>query len=277
MGRQFRNLIKYLLRLAGRKDPFWKYGIKKRLLKMFFPGTKSRDDFDWRIYTDHYTKELQVISKNHSLSIAKGDYTFNGKVLEKRANILDLHPNYRLVYETILQLSPASVLEVGCGRGDHLHNLSILEGKLDLYGVDISRKQIDYLCRSYPELKTKVQIFDIARSYTRLPLKPMDAVFTQAVLMHIQDASRYEMSLRNIFAIARLFVVLMENWVRHDFLEDIQQLHLRHRIPWDNIFYHYRVSSDLDRQHLMVISRTRLKYPILNDYSILVNSADNTV
>jgi len=61
--------------------------------------------------------ELKAIEKQHTLRLAPGDYLLEAGALRARSAKLPLHPNHRLLYETILQLAPGSVMEVGCGGG----------------------------------------------------------------------------------------------------------------------------------------------------------------
>jgi cyclopropane fatty-acyl-phospholipid synthase-like methyltransferase len=175
----------------------------------------------------------------------------------------------------VLQIAPRKVLEVGCGRGDHLHNLAVLRPELELYGVDISRRQIELLEATYPDLRQHVRVFDMSKSREDLGFLVVDLAYTQAVLMHIQESARYQKALENIFATASDSVILMENWTRHRFLEDIEKLHVRGRIPWKNVYYFFREAPELKRPHLMVVSSRNLPYPPLTDYSILEAPTDN--
>jgi len=89
--------------------------IMSRLKKKIFRS--SADDFDWRWYHLHYQAELAEIKNVHTLVLSPGDYGFSDGALSLQRNVLPLHPNHRLLYETILQLGPGSILEVGCGGG----------------------------------------------------------------------------------------------------------------------------------------------------------------
>ena len=98
--------------------------------KIYRPGA---DDFDWRWYHLHYQAEVDNIKRDHTQMLSPGDYNFSGGVLSLKSNVLPLHPNHLLLYETILQLNPTSVLEVGCGGGDHLSNLSVLGRQTSIF------------------------------------------------------------------------------------------------------------------------------------------------
>jgi SAM-dependent methyltransferase len=261
------------LRLVKGKGQSNKYDFKHSLRALF--SRSPRDDFYWDFYTDHYVKELEDHAKRFTLTLKTGDYLYTGSSLNKERDILPLHPNYRLAYETVLQLAPRNVLEVGCGRGDHLHNLAVLSPPLDLFGVDISSRQIGLLKETYPDFSERAVVFDISRSRAELKFAAVELVHTQAVLMHIQDPEKYENALRNLFLLSSGHVVLMENWTRHDFLDDVKKLYSRGMIPWERITYYYRRSPELDRPHLMVISNRSLPYEVLSDYSVLRSQTDN--
>ena len=259
-----------------------KYGFctyqAKLLIRSIFSKKATKDDFDWSLYTDHYKEELKHVAKKHTIILNPGDYEFLDNRIILRRNIMPLHPNYRLVYETILQLGAESVLEAGCGRGDHIHNISLLLPCAKLYGLDISRKQIDYLHWTYPDLKAAISQIDLTSSSVRMKMPTVDLAFTQAVLMHIRNENGYLMALENIFRAVNKQVILMENWRKHEFMEDIKLLFDQRRIPWRNMHFYYRVSEELKRPHLMIISSQPLpQYPGLEDYSLLRENTDNTV
>lgn len=230
----------------------------------------NNDDFSWADYTDHYLSEMSRVIKKYTISLAPGDYIFDkGKLkINEHRDILPLHPNFRLVYETILQLSPSSVLEVGCGGGFHLHNLSVLNPEIRLYGADISSRQIELLHKHHKNLKADVKLLDF--TLPRPDGSPyVDLVYTQAVLMHLKTDNNHLMALENIFRCAKNQVILMENWTAHNFLDDIRNLYDDKTIPWDTIYFYYRISEEFNKPHLMVISREPLDYPVLDDYDIL--------
>src|SRR5260221_13298041 len=100
------------------------------------PAGFADDDFDWRSYSREYRGGLQAIEREHPLRLRPGDYSFENKSLRSRSAILPLHPNHRLLYETLLQLAPRSVMEIGCGGRDHLRNPGLLPPGMKLPGVD---------------------------------------------------------------------------------------------------------------------------------------------
>lgn len=251
---------------------YLKYRLQTKLLRLFGPAKPAEfagDDFDWRAYSALYAEELAEIERDYTLRLSPGDYLFADGRLTQQSSGRPLHPNCRLLYETLLQLHPADVLEMGCGAGDHLHNLGGLAPQIRTAGVDRSGEQLDLLKRRSPGLKAVVSVADITRP---LPasLPAADIAYTQAVIMHIQTGDNHLMALANMFQAATKQVILMENWQRHPFLEDIQRLHAQERLPWKELHFYFRRAPELgDRPHLMVISAAPLDYEPLEDYDLL--------
>src|SRR5581483_1369861 len=124
------------------------------LLKSLFNRKDHKVDFNWKIYSQHYKGELATAEKKHSLILKEGDYEFKHHKLLKISDRPSLHPNHKLIYETILDLNPSSIIEIGCGGSDHLHNLKILEKKnTRIEGIDISKAQLSFLRQRHPDLK----------------------------------------------------------------------------------------------------------------------------
>lgn len=184
-------------------------------------------------------------------------------------DILPLHPNHKLLYETIIQLSPSSVIELGCGGGDHLRNINTLAPEIKLYGRDISTDQIKLLKERHPELIAEIEQLNITLPHP-FNEPTVDIAFTQAVIMHIHTGKSNLVALSNLFRYATKQVILMENWSRHDFKQDIEFLFSKEMIPWQSIYMYFREFTDFEKTQLMVVSRTPLpEYNELTDYSIL--------
>jgi Methyltransferase domain len=233
--------------------------------------TSRDDDFDWNIYTLRYKDDHNVTQKGYTLILKPDDYIFQNNELNINKPILPLHPNHSLLYETILQLSPSSAMEIGCGGGDHLHNLHLLNPNIKLSGVDRSQDQLDYLYQRHPDLHADIRIMDITLP-PRLNEPQVDITYTQTVLMHINTGHNYLHALANMFRYARKQVILMENWNSHNFFQDIQYLRENDMIGWDNMYLYYRDSPELGIPYIMVISAVPLNYPELKDYNILLRN-----
>ena len=245
----------------------------KTKLKRYWTGRRAQDDFDWEYYTHHYRAELERGSREHTLILKPGDYHFAEGRLTRKSTCLPLHPNHRLLYETLLQLRPASLMEIGCGGGDHLQNLGLLEPAFQLQAIDLSEGQLDLARQRHPGLKTPLRQFDITSPTGLAQLPKVELVYTQAVLRHIRVQPNYLQALVNCFHLASKQLVLMENWRNHDFLGDMRELFAQGKLPWPNLHFHYRESEELRRPHLMLVSSEPLpQYPKLNDYSLLRGS-----
>ena len=88
--------------------------------------------------------------------------------------------------------------------------------------------------------------------------------------MHIQAANSHYVALSNLFRIARKQILLMENWRRHEFLDDVQLLRRNRMLPWKELFCYYRRAPELNNiPHLMILSREPLSYEVLDNYQLL--------
>jgi hypothetical protein len=243
-------------------------GLRKRIKEML-ARKNVRDDFDWNRYSTEYQEQLEEIARVHTEVLTAGDYVFQNDRLQLRRDILPLHPNHQLLYETVLQMNPSSAMEIGCGSGDHLHNLGLLDPSIDLYGVDRSAEQIRLLHKRHPGIAANVVRMDA--TVVQGARTVCDLAFTQAVIMHIQTKTHHLVALENLFRCARRHVVLMENWTRHAFMDDIRGLFEGGRIPWSDLHFHYRASETDAATRIMVLSAMDLAdYPTLTDYDTLL-------
>lgn len=82
--------------------------------------------------------------------------------------------------------------------------------------------------------------------------------------------------MENLFKCARSHVILMENWTRHAFMDDISGLFEDGRIPWSNLHFHYRVSEMDAATRIMVLSATPLAdCPRLTTYQTLLAQSED--
>jgi len=248
--------------------------LKKGLLALGLLRTsKHRSDmFDWPLYHLHYRGELKENAKKHTVTLKQDDYEFkNNKLVKKNASIKPLHFSPKFIYETILQLNPQSVFEMGCGSGDNIHNVSVLLPSVPVYGVDLLEKQLITLKKVYPDLQDKVKQVDATIPFTELPFPACDLVFTQAVLMHIHTDNLYLVALENIFAQSKKYVVLMEGIRGRNYKDAIQKLFDMKKIKWDKIFFYYRHDEETNRALGIICSSTPLPYPELTNYNETFN------
>lgn len=248
--------------------------VKKLLIKIRInnPVNNNHDMFDWSLYNIHYRGEIKKDAKQYTLKLNAGDYhLIDSELKQINKKIKPIHYNWRLIYETILQLNPVSVLELGCGNGMHLYNIHVLNPAIELFGLDRSQKQIDYLHESYPELPARVKLYDATVSF--LPnISMVELAFTQAVIMHIHTNDSHKTALANLFGSSVKYVLLMEKWKNHDFMNDIKELWTKKIIKWDKLFFYYKTSEITKKPHLMICSSEPLDYSPLTDYKIMLDN-----
>jgi len=220
----------------------------------------SRDDFTWKRYHKNYYNQIKESEKDYTLRLSN-DFKINDGNLEFYCNP-PLNKNHELLYQIIFDLNPVSIFEVGCGNGDHLYNLLKIMPEASIRGCDLLLKQLDFLNKRNPELKNKTFSHDITQS----PIFKSQLVYTQAVLMHIQKGDRHLDALRNLFLSSDKYIVLMENWSRHNFYDDVKNISNEQSFPWDNL-YIYKV--DNGKQIALVLSRV----PI-NNYAELKSNEE---
>lgn len=261
---------------ALKGDHYARYDVLYKFMRLF---TRKKDDFFWNIYTHHYRGEMEALQKDYTLLLKARDYEFSdqGGLVRRNGAIKPLHHHWRLLYETIVQLQPATVLEVGCGNGMNLHNLQVLAPGLKLFGLDRSEDQIAYLREMNPHLSGSIRHWDAADPFPgALFPAPIDVCYSQAVIMHIKEGDKHVRALQNMFRIARKQVVLLENWLHHDFMQDVLTLQTRKMTSWDRLYLYYRTPAGPEQgnPHIMICSAVPLPYPELTDYAVLRASCD---
>jgi SAM-dependent methyltransferase len=228
------------------------------------------DDYNWELYTLHYKGEIEEVSKDFSVSLNNDDYAFEEGALSKKSDDKPLHPNWHTIYEAILKLNPTSVLELGCGNGMHLSNLQVLDSTMTLIGLDRSQNQLEFLKQLHPTLNASLHLADATLPFPK-ELPRADLGYTQAVIMHIQTAENHKKALVNLFNNSEKYVVLMENWTKHPFLEDIKELQTHGAIEWEKIYFYSAPEPVTNKPHAMVCSKTPLtNFEELKDYGILL-------
>ena len=220
----------------------------------------DRDDFTWSRYHKIYEGEMIEGEKQFTLRLSDNDFLVEGRNLRIKRLPKPLHPNHELLYKIIYDLRPTSIFEVGCGGEDHLSNLKKIFFKANLKktkfsGSDLLENQIKKLYERNPELKKFAKIF--VHDITNSPLPKMEElIYTQTVIMHLQKRNNHLDALRNIFQSSKKFVVLMENWERHNFYEDLRKISKENDFSWKKIYF-YKV--DDGKQISMVLSIVKIE------------------
>ena len=90
--------------------------------------------------------------------------------------------------------------------------------------------------------------------------------------MHIQSGNSHLVALSNMFRMAKKAVVLMENFKRHDFYQDIEMLFKKGMISWDQLFFYtYRFDN---KPNIMIVSNEKVDLEKLENYEELISSID---
>ncbi len=214
-------------------------------------GNHESDDFDWDRYHLEYSAQIRALERSHTLRLEPNSFSIIDGSL-RVMNGRPLHHNHKFLYEVILALKPNSILEAGCGGGDHLRNLALLMPSASVYGVDRSPEQLNVLARRNPEILKRSGVLDLTLPHPS-NLAPADLVFCQAVLMHIQTGNGHRVALWNLFDLSRRQVVLVENPDRHDLIRDITTLHRGGIISWPTL--HLYVNRDHRGTDIIVASQ----------------------
>lgn len=229
------------------------------------------DDYDWGIYPSEYKAQLDSMQRAWTQKLQKGDFVLTDGSIALRDGLQPLHPNHSCLYETVGALKPATAIEVGCGGGDHLHNIGMIYPDIEIRGFDRSEGQLDFLRHRSPHLAPLVETRDITLPPSR-NLPKADLVYSQAVIMHIQAGNSHLVALSGMFRMARRFVVLMENFKKHSFVEDIKRLHHEQMIDWDVVrFYFHRHGG---KPRILIVSQDELPLEELKEYSQLTEAMD---
>jgi hypothetical protein len=167
------------------------------------------DDYAWSQYHKHYAKEFAAASSNYAVGLGEFEVV-DGRVV-RPANARSLHPNVELFLKVLFEIAPESFLEIGPGWGHQLVMVRQVIGS-DVFGIDISQKQLDSAIKLFPELSGKLEVGDVTKPLGR----KADMVYANAVTMHV-GTSRMEQALGNMVAAAGKAVFLVENWNAHDY------------------------------------------------------------
>jgi SAM-dependent methyltransferase len=280
MASTIKKIIKFIKNPDNYRNTLYiRYHFLKAWQKMLIKlGVKKdiefhkKDTFNWSLYNLHYRGELKQSLKEFTQTLNEGDYIFSDKKLKQiNDKIKPLHMNHLQMYETILQLNPLSIFELGCGNGMHLHNLQVLIPTTKLFAVDLLKEQLDFLHNTYPELNADLKQMDATIPFSE-DMPKVDLAFTQAVLMHIHTDNKHLVALANLFKISKKYVILFESTRTHNYLADMKKLHANGLIKWDKIYYYYSLNPVTGQPGSFICSYEPLDYPVLTDINIFKNA-----
>ena len=229
-------------------------------------GRRFVDGVNWNSYNNHYLQELKITEKTNTLLVKQSEIRFSdGKILYTSPEVKPLLVSHELLYETILSLHPESVLEIGCGAGDHLANLQSFSSALKCQGVELLAGQLESLNARHRDNNFQLLLADVTKKNCGLP--KAEIVFTHAVLMHISEKeTRFQNALENVFSSAEKHIVLMENWTQHDFFSAAKRC-IEFSPGWR--IYFDELGRD-NQTRIMIISKLDLpRLKVLNDYEDL--------
>jgi hypothetical protein len=228
--------------------------------QLFYKNRKFYDDdFDWDNYTaDSYHRRLKGdVESEFRASSRDGDLTFDAATGTVASQGAQIHPNQHLILETIGQLAPASVHEVGCGGGDHLATTAALFPDISVTGGDRGASQLELALNRHPGLAGCLGLQDITMPFSK-HWPQADLVYSQAVIMHIHTAVSHFVGLANMVSVARKYVLLLENLQCHNFVRDIGALMKGGHLAWDDL-YMYQVEGSTGGRGIL-LSRSALDY-----------------
>ena len=225
-------------------------------------------EWDWEARSQEFWEDYQGSDKDNvrKLDAVAWEYSDRTLTVEDVSGRNPLHPNIRLLLETVKQLEPASVADFGYGFGDILYNVGLLLPDAELYGYDIAAHKIECVRERSPGL-ARHGVLAQADIGAHGEFAPVQLAYTSVVIMHIMGERRLA-ALQNVFETATDHVVLMENWNTHNFMDDIRELHDNCALfGWSKLFFYYRHSPEFDRPHLIVVSKDDdLPYKRLSNY-----------
>ena len=237
--------------------------LRRKLSQALAPSNDSlaeADDYNWSLYTGEYRSEIRSVGRDNTLLFQKGDLILSDHQLVPTTGDIRPHPNHLLLYETLVLLNPATILEAGCGAGDHLANLSTLLPNSVLFGVDRSPEQLDFLRERHPNPRFSTSVVDLSLPFPH-QTQTVDVAFTQAVIMHMQTGNSHRVALANLFRIAERQVILMENWQRHSFVSDIRHLRELGIIGWRDLYlYRREIATQQGQAKLLVASSVEVPF-----------------
>lgn len=180
---------------------------------------KAYDDYNWETYTtdDYESQVFNTLTQKDGLDLIIKN--FKRDHLGELVFEDNLHDNWKEVYHFVDKFNVNSVYECGCGSGQHLVNLRIINPKLLIEGSDYSQSQIDlgkkYLNLSNYDIQDKIYTMDMTKD---LPnnIEKFDFVFTQAVTMHLRHSKALEF-LKNMGKLSNKYILLIENINAHNY------------------------------------------------------------
>lgn len=144
------------------------------------------------------------------------------------------------------------VLDIGCGRGLLLRELSERFAALDLTGIDISPK----LCELSSQNNPSAHI--VVGDAEKLPFSDdsFDVVFMTEALEHMLDYDAAVSEIARVLKSGGTCIVTVPNrdWVSYEYYDNIRNKNLQ---PVDDHYFRFTELSDLLQRHHLKIKKVR--------------------
>ena len=183
---------------------------------------KTTHDFNWSNYTRVYSNQLKNMEtrKNRDF-LVKETKVENGEVVYRE----NLHENWRDIYNLVHMLKPNRVFECGCGAMYHLYNIKKLFPRIQVFGCDLLRSQIELGIKKFgigEDITNHVKVINFSKPDATAGLSKYDLVFSHAVMMHIPYANA-KVFLKNMTKISSKYIFLIDS-NKHDFSQILKDI-----------------------------------------------------
>jgi hypothetical protein len=192
--------------------------VQRRVLR------QEVDDFDWKTYHQFYGPENEIEAQSYTYDLGEVDHAIVDGQIFTVGDAKPLNPWHRVLFEAVINLPGiGSVHEIGTGGGKLLVNLGrLVAPTVRLGGSDIGEGQLRLFRERYPREFEAWKPFVADITAAPLPeASRADVVYTATVLMHIKRDHAYRAALANLLDSAHRYLVLVERWGDHDYVEDL--------------------------------------------------------
>jgi hypothetical protein len=194
---------------------------------IFTDNTRVPDDYVWETYHELYGPQNEAEEMFYTYDMNEVDFKVISGNIYFISDSKPLHPWNRVVLEAIINLPGiSSIHEIGTGGGKLIVNLRRILGESVIFSAsDVSEGQLAQFRRRWPEdyLNISPRVHNIVHKPLTIESKA-DVVFAATVLMHIKEREKYLSALNNLLHSARKYVVILDNWGDHNYVEDIRQI-----------------------------------------------------
>jgi len=127
---------------------------------------------------------------------------------------------------------------------------------------------LQFLRQRHPQLNASVRQQNITQPLPH-DFPKVDVAYSQAVIMHIHEGDAHLRALENMCRFSTRAVVLMENWARHHFFDDLRRLHGEGLNPqWDRMNLYFRRLKG--KPYILIASPLELPFEPLTNYDCLL-------